>query len=361
MYTPNSPIGAGDRAPDFSLPDCHGAPINLYTKIRGGTPLLVFYPDVGSFSAEAADIGRAMDRVAPGEMDLFVIIRAAAESLPEPSSEAMFVVADEAGHTTNAYGFVTDSGPLALRFDPNLRLTALRAAGAEAVEHYVERHLAQSVAPARKVSSVAPTLIVPHVLSPDFCQELIDLHHSGGNHESTVTYNKDGQDVREVDPDQKSRFDHIVSDKGMNRRLTEAFGRRLNFEIEKAFQFRVAARDGFVVTRYDAEANGHFSLHRDNVSPTTAHFRFAVTLNLNFGDYEGGWLRFPEYGPDLYAPETGGAIVFSCSNLHEATPVTAGTRYALLTFLFGATEAQQLKHSSSQTSGSQTAGLQSAR
>ena len=59
----------------------------------------------------------------------------------------------------------------------------------------------------------------------------------------------------------------------------------------------------------------------------------------------------PEYGPDLYAPETGGAIVFSCTNLHEATPVTAGTRYALLTFLFGATEAQQLKHSNSQTSG----------
>lgn len=357
MYTPDSPISAGDRAPDFSLPGRDGAPINLYTKVSGGTPLLVFYPDVAGFLAEAVDLRRAMEPVAPGEMHLFVVVRAPADSLPdttEASGGAMFVVGDAAGDTAKAYGFAADSGPLALRFDPNLRLTALRAAGAEAVAHYIERHLAQAAAaaPARMVSSVAPALIVPHVLSSDFCQELIDLHHSGGNHASTVTYNQDGQDVREVHAEQKSRFDHIVSDKDMNRRLTEAFGRRLNFEIEKAFQYRVAARDGFVITRYEADSNGHFSMHRDNVTPSTAHFRFAVTVNLNFGDYEGGWLRFPEYGPDLYGPETGGAIVFSCSNLHEATPVTSGKRYSLLTFVFGVAEAQTLKRNASSAGGS---------
>lgn len=357
MYTPDSPIGAGDRAPDFTLPDRDGASINLYTRIGGGIPLLVFYPDVARFSSEVAQLQRVMERAAPGDMDLFAIVCAPPELLPEAAPDttggAMFVVADPAGHTAKAYGFATDSGPLALRFDPNLRLTALRATGAEAVTHYVERYLAPSaaLAPARLVSTVAPALIVPHVLSPAFCQELIDLHHSGGNHESTVTYNKEGQDVREVHADQKSRFDHVVNETDMSRRLTGALGRRLNFEIEKAFQYRVAAHDGFVITRYDAATNGHFSLHRDNVSPTTAHFRFAVTLNLNFGDYEGGWLRFPEYGPDLYAPETGGAIVFSCSNLHEATPVTAGTRYALLTFLFGAGEAQQPKRASPSQAG----------
>ena len=349
MYTPDSPIGAGDRAPDFSLPDRTGAPINLYTMIRGGTPLLLFYPDIASFADEAAQLRSALERAPAGAFDVFAIIRAPADSLPDCLGATMSVVADPDGQTAKAYGLAASAGAIALRFDPNLRLTALRAAGAEAVAHYVERHLdqAQTVTPARHMSTLAPALIVPHVLSADFCQELIDLHHSGGNYESTVTYNKDGQDVREVHADQKSRFDHVVKDTNMNRRLTEAFGRRLNFELEKAFHYRVAAHDGFVITRYDAATNGHFSLHRDNVSPTTAHFRFAVTLNLNFGDYEGGWLRFPEYGSDLYAPETGGAIVFSCSNLHEATPVTSGTRYALLTFLFGATEAQQLNRSRS--------------
>ena len=285
-------------------------------------------------------------------MDLFVVVRAPAESLPESvdvPGATMFVVADAAGHTATAYGFSAESGPFALRFDPNLRLTALRADGAAAVAHFVEGQLARAAdsAPARVVSSLAPALIVPHVLSGDFCQELIELHHSGGNHASTVTYNKDGTDVREVHADQKSRFDHVVNERDISRRLTEVFSRRLNFEIVKAFQYRVAAHDGFVITRYEADSNGHFSLHRDNVSPTTAHFRFAVTVNLNFGDYEGGWLRFPEYSTDLYAPPTGGAIVFSCSNLHEATPVTSGTRYALLTFLFGAAEVQQLNRAGS--------------
>ena len=352
MYTPDSPIGAGDRAPDFTLSDRTGAPVNLYTNVRGGTPVLVFYPDPASFSAQVADLRRAIARVAPGDIEVFAVVRAPADLLPETdevAGGAICVVADVAGATAKAYGFAPDAGPLALRFDPNLRLTALRAAGAEAVSHYVERHLAEArdLPPARLVSALAPALIVPHLLGRDFCQELIDLHHAGGNHASTVTYHKDGEDVREVRGKQKSRFDHIVKDSDMNRRLTEAFGRRLNFEIEKAFQYRVAAHDGFVITRYDADTNGHFSLHRDNVSPTTAHFRFAVTVNLNFGDYEGGCLRFPEYGTDLYAPETGGAIVFSCSNLHEATPVTAGMRYALLTFLFGAAEAQQLNRNRS--------------
>lgn len=356
MYTPESPIGAGDRALDFSLPDRTGATINLYTKVRGGTPLVVFYPDLASFQAEALALRSAMASVKLGEAELFVVVCTAAESLPEmerAESGGLYIVADAAGRTAKAYGLDIGAGPLALRFDPNLRLTALRSAGAEAVAAYVERQLAQSAtaAPARLVSSVAPVLIVPHVLSADFCQELIDLHHAGGNHESTVSYTENGKDARKVHGDQKSRFDHIVGDTDMNRRLTQAFARRLNFEIEKSFNYKVAARDGFVVTRYAAETNGHFSLHRDNVSPETRHFRFAVTVNLNYGEYDGGCLRFPEFGQDLYAPEQGGAIVFSCSNLHEATPVTSGTRYALLTFLFGVAEAQQLNRAGAQKAG----------
>jgi len=65
-----------------------------------------------------------------------------------------------------------------------------------------------------------------------------------------------------------------------------------------------------------------------------------VTLNLNSGEYQGGALRFPEFGPQVYQPPTGGAIVFSCSLLHEATPVTQGRRYAFLPFLYDESAAQ---------------------
>ena len=66
----------------------------------------------------------------------------------------------------------------------------------------------------------------------------------------------------------------------------------------------------------------------------TAHRRFACTINLNAEDYEGGDLRFPEFGPQTYRAPTGGAVVFSCSLLHEATDVTRGRRYAYLPFLY---------------------------
>lgn len=45
-------------------------------------------------------------------------------------------------------------------------------------------------------------------------------------------------------------------------------------------------------------------------------------------------MRFPEFGQSLYVPPVGGAVIFSCSLLHEATPVTAGRRYAFLPFLY---------------------------
>ena len=64
----------------------------------------------------------------------------------------------------------------------------------------------------------------------------------------------------------------------------------------------------------------------------------ALTLNLNTGDYEGGFLRLPEYGPQLYAPPPGGAVVFSCSLLHLASPVTKGRRFVIVGFLWGEEE-----------------------
>ena len=81
-------------------------------------------------------------------------------------------------------------------------------------------------------------------------------------------------------------------------------------------------------------AQGHFRPHRDNTTKGTAHRRFAVTINLNADEYEGGDLCFPEFGPRTYRAATGGAVVFSCSLLHEARPVTLGKRYAFLPFLY---------------------------
>ncbi len=56
----------------------------------------------------------------------------------------------------------------------------------------------------------------------------------------------------------------------------------------------------YLVGCYDAAEGGHFSPHRDNTTPGTAHRRFAISINLN-DDFEGGEVSFPEYGPRGFA------------------------------------------------------------
>jgi predicted 2-oxoglutarate/Fe(II)-dependent dioxygenase YbiX len=90
----------------------------------------------------------------------------------------------------------------------------------------------------------------------------------------------------------------------------------------------------YLIACYDAAGGGYFRPHRDNTTNATLHRRFAVTINLNAEDYEGGDLRFPEFGPKSYRAPTGGAVVFSCALMHEALPVTRGKRYAFLPFLY---------------------------
>jgi predicted 2-oxoglutarate/Fe(II)-dependent dioxygenase YbiX len=43
---------------------------------------------------------------------------------------------------------------------------------------------------------------------------------------------------------------------------------------------------------------------------------------------------FPNSADSDTAAPAGGAVVFSCSLLHEATPVTSGSRYVFLPFLY---------------------------
>jgi predicted 2-oxoglutarate/Fe(II)-dependent dioxygenase YbiX len=145
--------------------------------------------------------------------------------------------------------------------------------------------------------------------------------------------------------DFKKRRDVTIEDPALQRETLELIRRRLLPEIEKAFRFKATRLERYIVARYDAEDGGYFRAHRDNLTSGTAHRQFACSINLNAEQFEGGDLRFPEYGTRTYRPPTGGAVVFSCSLLHEATPVTRGSRYAFLPFLYDeAGEALRLRN-----------------
>jgi predicted 2-oxoglutarate/Fe(II)-dependent dioxygenase YbiX len=180
----------------------------------------------------------------------------------------------------------------------------------------------------------APVLTVPRVFEPEICRRLIGLYEQNGGTDSGFMRQEDGKTVGRIDHGFKRRSDYTITDPDLRAALLDRLRRRLVPQIQRAFQFDATRIERWIVACYDGASGGFFRPHRDNTTAGTAHRAFACTINLNAEDYEGGELRFPEYGPRTYRAPTGGAVIFSCSLLHEATAVTRGKRYAFLPFLY---------------------------
>lgn len=185
----------------------------------------------------------------------------------------------------------------------------------------------------------APVLVAERIFEPAFCRALIEYFERHGGDDSGFMRERDGLTVMELDHQFKRRTDCSIDDERIRGAANARVSGLLRPLLHRAFQFNATRIERHLVCRYDSIHRGFFGPHRDNTTKGTAHRRFAVTINLNADGYEGGDLRFPEFGPQAYRAPTGGAIVFSCSLLHEALPVTAGTRYAYLPFLYGEEDA----------------------
>ena len=180
----------------------------------------------------------------------------------------------------------------------------------------------------------APVIIIPGVFEPALCDRLIQLYEDQGGVISGFMREEEGKTVARHDANHKVRRDAMVEDPELIGQIQARIMRRVVPAIQRAFQFQVTRMERYLVACYDATEKGHFNPHRDNTTKGTAHRRFACSLNLNPEDYEGGDLRFPEFGPRTYRPPKGACVIFSCSMLHEATLVTRGKRYAFLPFLY---------------------------
>jgi predicted 2-oxoglutarate/Fe(II)-dependent dioxygenase YbiX/peroxiredoxin len=179
----------------------------------------------------------------------------------------------------------------------------------------------------------APVLVIPDVFEPEFCRHLIGLYEQHGGEESGFMREIDGKTVATHDPNHKRRKDYTITDPNLVRQVQHRIVRRINPEIERVHFFKPSRMERYIVSCYAAEDGGHFRAHRDNTTSGTAHRRFAVSINLN-GDFEGGEVSFPEYGPRSYKAPAGGAVVFSCPLLHAVSRVTQGRRFAFLPFLY---------------------------
>mgnify|MGYP003584329859 FL=1 len=175
--------------------------------------------------------------------------------------------------------------------------------------------------------------MIPRVFEPDLCETLINVYNAGDAYDSGYMIEREGKTIGVVNHSFKRRTDCSVDDPALRDRIRDCLAASVIPMIKRAYQFDVTRVERWIVARYDGEVGGFFNRHRDNTTAGTAHRKFACTINLN-GDFDGGGVAFPEFGSQIYRPPPGGAVIFSCSLLHVAMPVTRGRCYAFLPFFY---------------------------
>jgi predicted 2-oxoglutarate/Fe(II)-dependent dioxygenase YbiX len=323
----------------FVCRDSDGRSFEFYSAVTGKPVVMLFTGTQDLATLKAGGVEPAL--LAQGGAQALAMVPgdpAQAAAQKEQSGWPHRVLADPGAEISNGFaGLSSVKAPAVYVLDPNQRLVGAKELGGGAAD--LEAWIADMLALADHgraeavVQRAAPALMIPRALDPEDCDWLIGLWHNGERDEGTVAVGSSAGGGVQVVPTTKRREDYYLRDKALEERLLNRLMPRLVPEISKAFHFDGYAVETFKVGCYKAEKAGFFTVHRDDTSPATKNRKFAVTLNLNTGEYEGGDLRFPEYGPELFRPEKGAAVVFSCSLLHEVMPVTKGHRFVLLTFL----------------------------
>ncbi len=247
---------------------------------------------------------------------------------------------DADGRISRQYGAIpidAQPGPVTFRrfwmvLDPALRVRAVFPGETDADNLKQFVRALRALPPINAYSGLqvhAPVMVLQGVFEPDLCRRLIDLHESTAGTE----LGGPGAVRAEYASGHRRRTDVRIDDPELRTLLQHRINRRVVPEILKIHQFDVSRMERYVVGCYDAASGGHYKPHRDNSTRGTAHRRFALSINLN-EDFDGGQIVFPEYGGKGFKLPTGGAVLFSCSLLHEVRPVTRGKRYAFLPFLY---------------------------
>lgn len=312
---PARALGVGDFAPAVTLRGAATGPLRL-ADLAGNAVILCVCRH-----RAAAEGMRARWRDDP--RDAMVVCDAPGDDDPRVPW-----LVDPQGALASALGVVDDVAMVVL--DPAGRLAAITTNPEEAARAWDGARAAPVT-----VGAPAPVLVVPGVFSPEECASLITRWAREGHQAGAITgRTADGADTW-TDAAIKRREDHLITDPSLDAWITDRLARRVGPALLRAFHFTVTAHEAYRVGCYDAAARGAFGAHRDDDNPAVASRRFALSVNLNPGEYDGGGLHLPEYGALLHTPR-GAAAVYSASLLHAVTEVTRGRRFALVGFFRGA-------------------------
>lgn len=338
-----APLGVGDIAPPCVLSTPDGKTIDLRGDDVAGSPLVVaFWPrfDSDQVKAAAASLAAVLPALESEGARAFAVTLENTRAAGEAKSPIP-VLLDRDGKVFAAYGAGTRDQPTTIVLRQNNHVCGvLKSEGAAQAE--LALSAVRALVAERKAALGVPhppVLVVPDVLSPDDCRRLIQVYETRGQ-----SFVEPGHGEDQMTTDYKmripeygrgDRIDHWIVDKDTAGFIDSRLASRLFPEIRKAFQYPVTRRERMRIGCYTGSRGGEAHGHRDDSEVISAHRRFAMSINLNSDEFEGGALRFAEYGDQQYRPATGAAIVFSSSILHEALEVRSGRRFVLLAFLFG--------------------------
>lgn len=346
MGTNALPLSTGDRAPAILGATASRRFFSLES--QAGRPAVIVA--LGALEPDAA--ARVLGRLRAWKLHFEA---AGVDAVPIAPPLAPFTVrfaadpqaADELVYVSGAAGLEfsqVDGAAAAILIDRGGRIVDVLALDDDAdLPGWLGRCAARIWSEAAQVRvGTAPVLIIPNVAPPALCRALID-HFEASPHAAGVMASFGGSGAyAKLDETKKKRRDiEIAAGTPLYAEVLNVIAARVAPEIKRAFQAEMTYADRVLVARYD-DTGGYFKRHRDNAAPHTAFREFAISLNLNTHEYEGGELLFPEYDDHRYSPPAGAAIVFSASLLHEAAPVIRGSRYVLLSFLAGAAAQSKL-------------------
>jgi peroxiredoxin len=338
-----APITLGDPVPWFSAATLSGG--NFHLQVAAGRWIVLCFVDAARNAEERrklAALFRDADLFDEDHLVAHVVLTTppeAPDELAAISHPAISCLADYDGALSRAYGALQT--PRTIVLDPMLRAVANIA------WHDVNEHIAMlrdllrslpGVDDAAGVPMNAPVLIVPRVFDFPLCELLVKLYERMGGKDSGFMLDVAGKTQTVVDYRFKRRNDLPLLAPELRETICDRLVRRLLPAVKAYFQFDATRMDRYIVACYDSAVGGHFYRHRDNINAGAQHRRFAITINLN-QDYDGCDLQFPEFGRRVYRAPVGGAVVFSCSALHQVVPITRGRRYAFLAFLYGEADA----------------------
>lgn len=334
-------LKTGDLLPRVVLPDPGGAAIDLSHQAIAGQPIMFWSVARAEDAARAADLAARIGDFASVEAHVFAVATGADPGVIDAIEGAGVpqLVDGERGFAA-AFGLGEEAGLVIV--DASGRVVAVEPGSDFDRALAACRRFHEATEAARPLPH-APVLVLEEVFDRNACRDLIAMWESGQKVEDAIA-TKAGEPGR-AGASLKRREDVYIADRTIYDMVGERITRRVFPEIARAFQVELASFELPRIGCYAAAEQGFFGRHRDNRTPHTAHRLFAMTCNLNTGEYDGGELRFPEFGRQLYQPGPGGAVVFSCSLLHEARPVTRGRRFGLFSFFTdaaGAAREQEL-------------------